>query len=181
MGVSFTAFTVFLIAGLFASIASACTFQPGPISGASVFRGEDCTISYQQGVGSSIGLEKAENLGTGFVWQVAYDGNVCVAEQHAVLIDCNAGRAVTVGPYEYQGNEQGSDHVYAVSELRAFVRDGIDINDLTLEIFAQKGGSLSLPDAVYTDLRNRISLNGQLLGLSCACRLYYPDSAGARN
>jgi hypothetical protein len=162
----------------------ACTVVGGSAEVGVMRRGEACAINFSRGGPSSVGLSEAEDLGAGFVWQKAFDGNACEAEEHAVLIDCNADQAVVVGPHQnsVQGIENsGGDWADVMSDLHDFATNSSKSEDLNLDLFAQHGASISLPDAVFVDLDNRIDLNGQLLGLSCSCRLFYPDTAGATN
>jgi hypothetical protein len=156
--------------------AIACTVSGGSSEAGRINRGEACSISIsRQGV-DAVGLSEAENLGGGFVWQIAYDGNACESEQHAVMIDCNAFQDSVQGIEEAGGN-----WFNAISELNDFANASVNDGDLSLEAFAEQGVTFSLPDAIFVELGNRIDLNGQLLGLSCSCRLFYPGSPGARN
>jgi hypothetical protein len=162
----------------------ACNVIGGSAEAGAMRRGDACAITVSRRGPNSVGLSEAEVLGAGFGWQKAFDGNACEAEEHAILIDCNADQAVVVGPHQnsVQGIESaGGKWFDAVSDLHDFATNSAPSAGLSLDVFAQRGASISLSDAVFVDLDNRIDLNGQLLGLSCACRLFYPDSAGARN
>ncbi|MGB4826922.1 MAG: hypothetical protein WBP18_06525, partial [Paracoccaceae bacterium] len=64
-------------------------------------RGPECSISYQIGGATAVGLGQAQDLGQGYVLQSAFSGTGCSGETHMVVMDCNKGQSVVLGPYTW--------------------------------------------------------------------------------
>jgi hypothetical protein len=166
------------------SPARACSFAPTHDWRVGLIKGDACSAYRKRYPGEYVGLTEAEDLGGGFFWQLASDGNACEAERHSVVVDCSAGEAVVLGPYQHsvQGIENSNGTwVYALDDLKSSVRQLSARGRLSLAAASEQGSALKLSEAVHIGFPNQMKLNGQSLNLQCGCKLYYPDLGKGTN
>ena len=137
-------------------------------------RGENCELSYQVSEIDIVGLGQARDLGNGFVIQSAYEGNGCFGETSMIVTDCAAGRARVLGTYSWSvdGYEARPSRLERmVGKVEAAVSaGGPDALDRA-EAAARQAG---FNDVLNLRTSDRIKVRGKLLGLTCACKSFYP-------
>ncbi|WP_435258731.1 hypothetical protein ACSBLW_02845 [Thioclava sp. FR2] len=137
-------------------------------------RGENCELSYQVSEIDTVGLGQARDLGNGLVIQSAFEGNGCFGETSMIVTDCATGRAKVLGTYTwsldgYEAPPSKLERMVAKVEA-AVTGGGTDVLDRA-EAAARQAGFNDVLDLRSSD---RIKVQGKLLGLTCACKSFYP-------
>jgi hypothetical protein len=127
----------------------------------------------------SVGLMPARDLGHGFVIQAASDGNGCHAEVYELVMDCNRGQALAIGPYHFDlmAAMADPDAVPALERVSRTVAGAAAAGrPMPLEAVEKAAGEAGLGTRLRLGLgaRDRLNLNGQRMALGCACGTFYP-------
>lgn len=157
----------------------ALTCSPAHNEAAQTVAGENCAVRHVlMPVGAS-GLTEAENLWLGFTAQRHYDGNACYVTEVRVIVDCAKNKAMTFGTgkamsiEEHMAASEGSyGQLYAeYAEMPA-----------SLDVLADTAVEAGLVVERFDTLAQPVVLgpSGKSFDLACACRLFYPDTKGAK-
>jgi hypothetical protein len=136
------------------------------------------------------GLGDATDLGGGFVVQFYAEGNACYANASMVVTDCSAGQAAIFGPgttdspmlsEEERAAKLHEPFEILRGEIEAAAAAGTPL-DLA-QISARAGGDFinnaMVGIATAIGISNDEAAPLHSYDLACACRLYYPGSAGS--
>lgn len=173
-----------------AMAARACT--PGENTRAERIRDGLCKDRHTEVPYGEVGLYDARDLGQGFVSQVYSEGTACAHSYSMVVLDCARDAAAIFGAYDFTPG--------VMSEAEAQKARGGQYSLLVdrIEAAAKAGRPMQVAEIVSqarkAKLENaaEVSVAGKRIGitnspnpsryrydLSCGCRLYYPESAGA--
>lgn len=129
----------------------------------------------------------------GVVSQIFHDGTACGYAFSRIIVDCTIGEAVVFGPSSYGG---------AMTDVEVAVRDLQPYEQLSQRIdqLADAEQPIKVQEIFETANRNNmpnakiVSIVGTQIGISnsdarpqhnydfsCGCKLYYPNSQGAKS
>ncbi len=125
------------------------------------------------------GLTEAENLRLGYTTQRHYDGSACYVTETRVVVDCARDMAMTFGPGRALSIEEHAletDGVYGTLYAEYAEMPG------ALDVLADAAIEAGLSVERFDTLAQPVVLgpSGKSFDLGCACRLFYPDSRGAK-
>jgi hypothetical protein len=137
-------------------------------------RGAQCAVEYRPGGVNIIGLGPAVDMGNDIVVQAAFDTTGCSGEAHLVVSDCAADKALVLGTYNWVAMD-GTEEPNPLTRLEYSVRDAVaqGLSDV-LAVAEERARGLGLTHVLRVAPRDRIDMNGTILGLGCGCRTYYP-------
>lgn len=124
-----------------------------------------------------ISLSEARDLGQGFIQQTAADGNACYSEVYAVVMDCNTGRAMVVGPhiFDLMAMLESPDRMPPLEKVMKDLYDASQNGEpMTLSQLDDASAKAGLTTRLSLRTRDRIDLNGRRIPLDCACKTFYP-------
>ncbi|THD82840.1 hypothetical protein E7811_11815 [Aliigemmobacter aestuarii] len=142
----------------------------GVVSGAAV-RGAACEVHYQVTPTTRIGLGQAQYYAGRFAWQSAYQSDGCQGETHYVVMDCKTKNAVVLGTYRFDDRTPPGP-LFLDRMGKAFAAKLDRGEDDVIEAARARAREVGLRDQVALRTDGRITLNGRVLGLGCACAGY---------
>lgn len=150
------------------------TPAPAPVAG------EDCAIAWYLTEIRAVGLGPATDLGGGFVVQDIFDGNACYWEADLIVFDCGGGAGLVIGPdaraLMAEPRETGIDRIAA--GLAAGAAAGrAPVLDALAAAAASEG--YAAPLALRLGRDHEVEVNGQRVGIDCACATFYPGRGPA--
>ncbi|WP_152612811.1 hypothetical protein [Leisingera sp. ANG-M6] len=173
-----------------ASAALAC--QPGLNQQAFSEMKGICGVTHFAEEFGSEGLSEAVDLGAGFVSQLYHSGSACAVAHSQIVSNCAEAKAVVFGPGSYAG-------AMTKEELENRQEEPFQVLSLQVEASAGAGNPMDLAEieaiAKNAEMINAdtVTIIGRRIGISnserrpahtydltCGCKHYYPDSAGAK-
>ncbi|MFN3938576.1 MAG: hypothetical protein ACK4KW_13490 [Gemmobacter sp.] len=158
---------IVLAVGLAGGQLAPCLLDGGLPSDVPV-RGDFCELHYQVDAHTRIGLGQVQLVWERVALQSAYQSDGCRGEAHAVVLDCKTGRGVAIGTRRIAPDSQPVLFIDALRDaIGAALARG---EDDALAVATAAGRRIGMTDVVPVQAGGRITLNGQFLGLGCACR-----------
>lgn len=157
---------------LMASPVLACSPAPLTLSSKPV-RGENCAISHVVHEYMMVALGGVTRLENGFLLQETYEGNACSGEASLLVIDCNSGGIVLLGPQRFdlmQGGTSGR-----MDRLARDLTTRAAAGKLTLAAASKAGTGLGLPEFARASTGQRLKMEDRTFALDCGCKTFYPD------
>lgn len=148
------------------------TETPGPLE-----RGAQCALVQPRQIGEDF-AEAAMDLGQGRVAQVYGNGNGCDLYSSVIVTQCSSGERLTIGPDVSTAKGNGGGVLIDIKASLA-PQGGLKLSDPLADLAGQAakaGHDVNWIDAPWEAPRQVFS---DWSFVTCACKTFYPDSAGA--
>ncbi|WP_424833149.1 hypothetical protein [Ruegeria sp.] len=170
---------------LAATVANACT--PGDVN-------ENSEIEYLascgavfpvEGTVNSTQISEATDIGQSLVRQMVFQGFACAGSRDLLVVDCATSKVLEINGIGYAYGVSKREH--RLSESNKFLRliaklDRRFASDrpLTFKQVESAANWRNLPTSETNELSPSYEFKGVDFDLTCGCKLYYPDSPGAK-
>lgn len=168
-----------LAAGALVAAGPALACSPAMNAAAQSVAGANCALRHDMMPIGADGLTEAEDVRSGFVTQLHFDGNACYVAEARVILDCLEGQALLFGPAAPMSIE---DHLAATEGAYGQLFAEYTQTPVSLDVLEEVAGEEGLKVTRIASLAAPVVLgqSGKPFDLACGCRLFYPDSKGAR-
>ncbi|WP_299932647.1 hypothetical protein [uncultured Pelagimonas sp.] len=167
-----------LLGSLILASGGALACSPAPNDQAKTELGAACSVMHVKAPFGREGLSGAENLWLGYAAQVHSVGDGCFVTETQILLDCAKDEAVLFGPGQPLST---TDHQAAIAGAYGEVVKWARTDPVDLDTTYDKAVSAGLWVERLETLSKPVhpAQSEHPVDLTCACRLFYPETKGA--